>query len=143
MLVWWDEHGWEKEMKRAFFTNTTFLLGVGLVFVLGGCEGVLENGQAETQSESSQQVTGAMLDLSARLGVQPDDVSLVSAMKVTWRDGSLGCPQEGMMYTQALVEGTLIVLRVDDVEYHYHSGRGRSPFYCEIPVSISTNSSAE
>ena len=32
---------------------------------------------------------------------------------MTWTDGSLGCPQKGMSYTQALVEGELLLLRVD------------------------------
>jgi hypothetical protein len=134
---------WEKIMKQTIVANTTLLLAAGLVFVLAGCEGVLENDQAETKSGSSQQVTEAILDLSGRLGVQDSDVRLIVERNVTWRDGSLGCPEEDMMYTQALVEGSLILLRVDDVEYEYHSGGGRAPFYCENPVNPTPKSSAE
>ena len=130
-------------MKWTIVANTTLLLAAGLVFVLAGCEGVLENGQAETKSGSSQQVTEAILDLSGRLGVQDSDVRLIVERNVIWRDGSLGCPKEDMMYTQALVEGSLILLRVDDVEYEYHSGSGRAPLYCENPVAPAPKSSAE
>ena len=38
-----------------------------------------------------------------------------------------------MMYTQALVEGSLIVLRVDGKHYQYHAAKGRQPFLCENP----------
>ena len=70
--------------------------------------------------------------------------ALVEASRgVTWRDGSLGCPKPGMMYTQALVEGALIVLRLEGREYSYHSGAGKPPFYCENPVSPASGPSAE
>ena len=70
-------------------------------------------------------------DLAQRLGIPLEQIKLVSMEEVTWRDGSLGCPQPGMMYTQALVTGTLIILSVDDNHYRYHSGKGGIPFLCE------------
>ena len=76
----------------------------------------------------------AVVDLAERLGVALGEIEIVSAEEVTWRDGSLGCPQPGMRYTQALVNGSRIVLRHGDREYHYHSGRGRPPFLCEQPA---------
>ncbi len=46
----------------------------------------------------------------ARLaGVPVEQVVVVSAEAVTFPDGSLGCPQPGMVYTQALVDGYKIV----------------------------------
>ena len=72
----------------------------------------------------------AVADLAARLDVDPSEIEIVSVEEVTWPDGSLGCPRPGMSYTQALVDGQLIVLAVDDTEYEYHSGRGGDPFYC-------------
>src|SRR5439155_25200469 len=35
---------------------------------------------------------------------------IVRAESVVWNDGSLGCPEAGMMYTQALVNGYWVVL---------------------------------
>lgn len=75
----------------------------------------------------------AMNDLAARFGFGADNISLVSAEEVTWRDGSLGCPLPDMSYTQALVNGRRIVLEAGGAQYNYHSGAGREPFYCAKP----------
>ncbi len=80
------------------------------------------------------QAQAAVTDLAARLGVDESTITVVSVDEVTWSDGSLGCPELGMMYTQALENGSLIVLGADGVEYEYHSGAGRDPFYCVTPT---------
>lgn len=121
--------------------NAKFLL-VLVVVSLAACENRVGSEQAAPVEQFSQQVAESMTDLSNRLGIQPDQINLVSEKMVTWRNGSLGCPREGMMYTQALVEGTLIVLRVDGKAYQYHSGKGRPPFYCEHPEQPETKPGA-
>jgi hypothetical protein len=63
-------------------------------------------------------------DLAARLGTSREAIAVERSGVVTWRDGSLGCPQPGMMYTQALVPGYQVVLRVADETYDYHAGDG-------------------
>jgi hypothetical protein len=73
----------------------------------------------------------ARSDLSGRLGVSVEEVEVLDVEEVTWPDGSLGCPQPGQMYTQALVEGHRIVLEHDDRVYLYHSGGDVLPFLCE------------
>ena len=78
-------------------------------------------------------VEQAKADLAKRLGVDAARVTLVSSEEVTWSDGSLGCPEPGMMYTQALVPGARIILEVDGTQYNYHSGANRAPFLCEHP----------
>jgi hypothetical protein len=78
-------------------------------------------------------VVQAMTDLSQRFGFSMDDIKLVSLLEVTWPDGSLGCPQPGMAYTQALVPGQQMILRVAGEEYYYHSGRGGQFDYCSDP----------
>lgn len=60
-----------------------------------------------------------LADAAKQAGVQPADVAVVSAEAVQWSDGSLGCPQPGMMYTQALVDGYRIVVRAGDRELDY------------------------
>ena len=69
----------------------------------------------------------------SHLGVDPAQVTVVSSDDVTWRDGSLGCPEPGMRYTQALIPGTRTILEVAGKQYHYHSGGHRAPFLCENP----------
>jgi hypothetical protein len=84
----------------------------------------------EYDTEFSPVVEPARADLAARLDVEESSIEVVSTQAVTWRDGSLGCPQPGMVYTQALVEGSRVVLEHDDRFYDYHAG-GVEPFLCE------------
>lgn len=76
-------------------------------------------------------VEQAKADLAARLGIAVDEITVVSAEAVVWPDGSLGCPQPGMAYTQVLVEGAKIVLWAEGRTWPYHAGGERSPFLCD------------
>ena len=49
-------------------------------------------------------------DASERTGVAPEALVVTRAEAVTWNDGSLGCPEPGMFYTMALVDGYQIVV---------------------------------
>jgi hypothetical protein len=82
-------------------------------------------------------------DLARRLSISRDGIQVVEANAVVWPDGALGCPQPGMMYTQVLQEGTLIVLEAGGQVYNYHSGGGRAPFLCEQPAAGAPSSSSE
>lgn len=73
----------------------------------------------------------ALQDLSGRLGVSTDAIEVESAEAVTWPDGSLGCPEPGHSYTQALVEGFRVILRHEGEVYDYHAGSDTPPFLCE------------
>lgn len=76
-------------------------------------------------------VTTAVNDLAARLDIDGADIEVVAYEPVTWRDGSLGCPQPDQMYTQALVDGYMIQLRAAGETYNYHGAAGSEPFLCE------------
>lgn len=75
-------------------------------------------------------IASARADLAGRLEIDEADIEASEAREVTWRDGALGCPEPDMMYTQALVSGYYIKLRVGDDAYAYHSGRDGQPFLC-------------
>ena len=45
--------------------------------------------------------------------------------------GSVGCPQPGAQYTQALVDGWWILVKVGDTTYDYRFGDSSSPMLCE------------
>jgi len=65
-------------------------------------------------------------DASRRFGVSTNAVVLARAEQVTWSDGSLGCPEPGQMYTQALVRGFRLVASTSAGALEYHSdGQGR------------------
>lgn len=79
-------------------------------------------------------VAEAADDLAARLSVSLDDIVVMQAESVVWPDGSLGCPQPGMAYTQTLVDGFRILLQADGATYSYHGGGASpEPFLCENP----------
>jgi hypothetical protein len=56
--------------------------------------------------------------------------SLLKAERVTWRDGSLGCPMPGRAYTMALVPGVRIRIRAGAEVLDYHAGESGAPFAC-------------
>lgn len=95
----------------------------------------LEPAPAPVAAEEA--VAVAVADLAKRLGVAAGEVEVVVDEAITWPDGSLGCPEPGMSYTQALERGRRIVLRHNDVGFDYHSGRDQTPFYCENPAARS------
>jgi hypothetical protein len=72
-------------------------------------------------------------DLAQRLDVENDAISLVIAQSVTWSDGSLGCPQPDMLYTQALVPGYRVVLAAAARQYDYRASSRGYFFLCESP----------
>jgi hypothetical protein len=118
-------------------------LAIAVGALLAGACGAADDASTTTTTEADvaaptptslpDEVAAAAADLADRLGVEPSNVTMVSHQDVTWSDGSLGCPQPGNSYTQALVDGYRIVLSVDDTEYHYHGRSGGVPFLCEAP----------
>jgi len=69
-------------------------------------------------------------DLVERIGADREAIVVERSGAVIWRDGSLGCPQPDMMYTQALVPGYQIVLRVGEVTYDYHASESGNFILC-------------
>ena len=83
----------------------------------------------------SNLVKQAQQDLATRLNIAIKEIELVSFEDVVWPDGSLGCPQPGMAYTQVMVEGYRIILKHGGQVYTYHGGGGSPPFLCQNPVN--------
>lgn len=88
---------------------------------------------APEPTDQPPEVEAAIEDLVEHLGVEPADITVVSYEEVTWPDGSIGCPEPGMSYTQALVPGSRLVLEADGVEYAYHAGREPDLVRCDDP----------
>jgi hypothetical protein len=83
-----------------------------------------------TPMNLKNQIEFSINDLARRLDVPRDSVVLSSANQVTWRSGALGCPEPGMIYTEALVPGSVIYLQVDNAIHAYHAKFAGAPFYC-------------
>lgn len=90
-------------------------------------------GDVPSQVLERPEVQAAIEAEAERTGVEPDAVTVAGFAEVTWRDGSLGCPVPGMMYTQALVPGQQLVLEVDGNYASYHAGRDKIFNYCANP----------
>jgi len=76
---------------------------------------------------------GAVTALSLWLEIPEDAIDVMSAERVTWNDGSLGCPSHGRSYTQALVPGYRVLLEHDNSEYAFHGADNRPMTYCPKP----------
>ena len=76
-------------------------------------------------------VWAAILADLERQTAGPSDPEVVSADAVTWNDGSLGCPEAGQAYTQALVDGYQVILEVDGERYDYRVGSGSAVRLCD------------
>ncbi len=123
--------------------RTPLLLVAAVVIPLGcGTEPSGQPGEETSVTPSGNQSSpssagpagAAVTDLARRLAVDAAAITVVSSEEVTWRDGSLGCPKPGMNYTQALVDGTRIVLEHGGTRYEYHAGGTNPPFLCENPT---------
>ena len=78
-------------------------------------------------SEATPAVNAAVADVSRRFAVRAE---VVEIERVTWSDGSLGCPQPDTMYTQALVPGWRIVLAAGSRSFEYHASEGGRVVHC-------------
>jgi hypothetical protein len=79
----------------------------------------------------------------ARLASVPvNEVTVISAEEVTFPDGSLGCPQPGMSYTQALVDGYKIVAEAGGKMYDFR-GSGSTFRLCTNPTGLTKRGIAQ
>ena len=81
------------------------------------------------KDEVPQEILGPILNEAvARANVPREQLVIVRAESVVWNDGSLGCPEPGMMYTQALVNGYWVIIDAAGQTYDFRvdrSGRFR------------------
>ena len=59
------------------------------------------------------------------------DLIVLRSESIVWNDGSLGCPEVGVTYTQALVDGYWIEISAGDVTFDYRVGNRGSFKLCE------------
>ena len=124
----------------------TLIVGLSLALVLAACASPADTdaGGSDVSIPDSlaSPVELAKADLAAHLGSE-EGIVVVLVEDVTWRDGSLGCPQPGMAYTQALVDGYRIELSDGDTIYAYHGAVGRDPFLCENADVVESEGSGD
>jgi hypothetical protein len=73
-------------------------------------------------------VDAAMRDAAARLNLASgaSDIHVQQVEAREWPDSSLGCPRQGVMYSQIVTPGYLIVISAAGKQLEYHAdSRGR------------------
>jgi hypothetical protein len=76
--------------------------------------------------DQQQAVAAAVQDAATRLGVAAGDIGVQQVEEREWGDSSLGCPQPGLLYSQVVTPGFLIVINSRGKQLEYHSDmRGR------------------
>jgi hypothetical protein len=115
---------------------TTFVLVA--IFVLDVSEAQSGEGEQSstptvtptpTEQSVKQTVPQRILDpilneVAALAKVSREKLAIVHAESVVWSDGSLGCPEPGMMYTQALANGYWVVIDAAGKKYDYRVDSG-------------------
>jgi hypothetical protein len=83
------------------------------------------------KSEVPKGILDPILKEAASLSsVAREQLVVVRAEPVVWNDGSLGCPEPGMEYTQALVNGYWVLIRAINKTYDFRVGRDGSFRLC-------------
>ncbi|MDQ2935386.1 MAG: hypothetical protein M3R49_10510 [Chloroflexota bacterium] len=72
-------------------------------------------------------------DLAAKAAVEVGAIQVIEIKSVTWNDGSLGCPEPGKFYTQALVPGFQVILHANGRDYDYRASERGDFKLCENP----------
>lgn len=91
-------------------------------------------------SDGSDGLPSGMLDEVIALaeeetGVDRSEIEVVLAEAVTWSDGSIGCPEDDKVYTQALVPGYRVILDIAGDELAFHAPESGEFFRCANPIA--------
>jgi len=78
-----------------------------------------------------EQLDAILADAARRTGVNVADIETIRATSMTWPDGSLGCPELGQTYTQALVDGYHVVVDAAGESLDYRATTSGSFRLCE------------
>ena len=75
-----------------------------------------------------------LADVQSQTGIDTlgtDDYNIIRSEAIIWPDGSLGCPQPGVVYTQAPVEGYWIVIEAVGKTWDYRATQSGTLILCE------------
>lgn len=84
--------------------------------------------QGEVPDELMQRI---LADASERPGVDPSALRVLRSEAVVWNDGSLGCPEPGVLYTQQIIDGYWVELVADAAVLDYRLNSSGSFVLCE------------
>ena len=80
---------------------------------------------SRVEPQVPKELLDPILNEAAKLAKVPrEQLIIVRAEAAVWNDGSLGCPEPGMQYTQALINGYWVVIRAAEHTYDFRVDRG-------------------
>lgn len=94
-------------------------------------ENPLPDGPVDTSAVPAGLMTSILADAATRTGMSAFDIFAVRAEQALWNDGSLGCPQPDMSYTQAQVDGYWVVLKAGDTLLDYRASQSGFFTFCD------------
>ena len=107
-------------------------MGVAAVVLSAACASVQSQTQEPvvTTVDLKSITDAALADATRRTGIEREKLEILEAQAVTWQNGSLGCPQKGMVYTDALVPGYRVRIRAGEQVLDYHASSRGDPTLC-------------
>ena len=93
--------------------NVQFLLADSLGHQFAG---LVSTARGQDEVSAGADVT-ARRELSSRLGVATEDLSLVRSQETEHGSGGLGCPDAGALYTEAVVPGYVLLYELNGLRY--------------------------
>lgn len=84
--------------------------------------------QGEVPDELMQRI---LADASERTGVDRSALRVLRSEAAVWNDGSLGCPEPGVLYTQQIIDGYWVELVADAAVLDYRLNSSGAFFLCE------------
>ena len=95
-----------------------------------------DGGDAVTGEVPEDLMAQVFAAAEAETGADRSEMTVLRAESVIWSDGSLGCPEPGMMYTQATVDGHWVELSVGERTLDYRLSAGGEIRLCAAGQSL-------
>jgi hypothetical protein len=78
-------------------------------------------GSSGGQPDQQAAVNASLADASSHLGITRSSLQVSQVAAREWPDSALGCPRPGLMYSQIVTPGFLIVIAGGGKELEYHT----------------------
>jgi hypothetical protein len=101
-----------------------------LLLLMGACQAAAPQARKAMDPALQAQVDSALNNATQRSGLPRARLVLIDAEYVTWPDGAAGCPEPGVMYTQALVSGVRVRIKAGTEVLNYHGARHGAVAFC-------------
>lgn len=114
-------------------TLSILLVAILLTACGGGFETEATSTSVGVGSVPEAIVSSVLADASRLSDLPEESLSVVRAEAVDWPDGSLGCPEPGKLYTQAIVAGYWVIVESPDRVFDYRITADGRLELCEDP----------